>query len=507
MVHIYIEQLLLYGLRKNLFLPEDKHYLHNRLLEFLHLDYPEEVHVIEEEQLENILPPLLDWAFSQGLISHNTVTHRDLFDTAIMNLLLPRPSDVTNWFRHKENNYGPETATKSFYQFNKHSNYIRMDRIQLNESWHVDTSYGPLDITINLSKPEKDPTALAAARKQVQLKHYPNGPLAKENIGFKGSLNHPARHNLRYIPVTLAGEEWYFQFSPYVYYNEHAIIFSGEQKPMVINETTFERLFDFIDQYPHYFIGSNADLPIVGGSILEHDHYQGGMHSFPMAHAPLKQKLSNLGFPTIEAGVVKWPMSVIRLSGTNRSDLIAASSLILKSWRSYSDHSLDLVAFTENEQHNTITPVLRMTNDHYELDLVLRNNRTTDEHPLGLFHPHQEAHAIKKENIGLIEVMGLAILPGRLKKELEEIAAVLLNEHAETSLSQSPYTQKHRHWATELKRRLGQKLTKDNIDDELKKEVGHIFMNVLHHAGVFKDSKDGLEGFNRFWAYCERNGQ
>ncbi len=505
MIHDLIEKLLLYGLDRKLFLPEDKLYIHNRLLHFLGLHAPEQTHVKSEDQLENILTPLLDWAYNKGLFAPNTTTQRDLFDTALMDLMLARPSTVSHTFFSHYQQYDPSYATKAFYQFNKDAHYIRVDRIALNESWDVQTPFGSLEMTINLSKPEKDPIALAEARKQKTEKVYPSGPLAKENIGFAGSLTHPARQTLRYVPLSLAGGQWYFQFSPYVYYNEHAIVFSGEQKPMEISEKTFIRLFDFIDQFPHYFIGSNADLPIVGGSILEHDHYQGGVYDFPMAQAPLKQNLLPFGNESIQAGIVDWPMSVIRLTSQNRQALIATSSHILREWRSYSDPHVELVAYSGDEPHNTITPVLRMKEGNYELDLVLRNNRTTRDHPLGLFHPHQETHAIKKENIGLIEVMGLAILPGRLKQELEEISTCLLSEHAEQLLSESPSTEKHTRWALTLKNRLGEDLKEENLMEELKKEVGTIFSTVLEHAGIFKHSSEGEKGFLRFWAHCQES--
>ncbi|WDF02482.1 UDP-glucose--hexose-1-phosphate uridylyltransferase [Shouchella hunanensis] len=505
MIHDLIEKLLLYGLQRKLFLPEDKMYIHNRLLHFLGLQAPEETQVTAEDDLEKILTPLLDWAYNKGLFGPNTTTHRDLFDTALMDLMLARPSDVSHTFFSQYQQYDPSYATKAFYQFNKDAHYIRVDRIALNESWDVETPYGPLEITINLSKPEKDPEALAEARKQKTKNLYPSGPLAKENIGYAGSLTQSARQTLRFIPLSLAGEQWYFQFSPYVYYNEHAIVFSGEQQPMKISEKTFMRLFDFIDQFPHYFIGSNADLPIVGGSILEHDHYQGGVYDFPMAQAPLKQDLLPFGNESIRAGIVDWPMSVIRLTGKDRQALITTSTHILTEWRSYTDPQAELYAFSNEEPHNTVTPVLRMKEGNYELDLVLRNNRTTKDHPLGLFHPHQETHAIKKENIGLIEVMGLAILPGRLKQELEEISKYLLSEHAEQLLSTSPYTEKHTHWALKLKNRLGQDLKEENVMGELKKEVGTIFSSVLEHAGIFKDSSEGEKGFLRFWAHCQES--
>ncbi|WP_353626217.1 UDP-glucose--hexose-1-phosphate uridylyltransferase [Bacillus sp. JCM 19041] len=478
---------------------EDVDYARNQLLDCLGLDAPSIESSLPKptEPLSDILKSMLDWAAENGLLRSNTITYRDMFDTKLMDSLLPRPSTVIQSFYQTLQAYGPEAATAIFYRFNQDANYIRSDRIALNESWFSASTYGELEITINLSKPEIDPTAIAAA-KQEPASSYPNGLLAKENVGYSGRAGHPARQNLRIIPVSLDGQQWYFQFSPYVYYHEHAIVFSGKQVPMAITANTFSRLLDFVSQFPHYFIGSNADLPIVGGSILNHDHYQAGTHTFPMAKAPLKHTFSFRETPSITAGIVHWPMSVIRLQGAARNDMEQVAASILTKWRSYSDASAGIFAETNGEQHNTITPVARRIGEDYVLDLVLRNNRTTAEHPLGLFHPHAEVHSIKKENIGLIEVMGLAILPGRLKGELEEIAAILTGDDAAPRLLTSETVAKHADWALALQQTKGDKITKENVSDLLKEQVGEIFSTVLEHAGVFKDTSEGNEGFKRF---------
>ncbi|MBM7839969.1 UDPglucose--hexose-1-phosphate uridylyltransferase [Alkalihalobacillus xiaoxiensis] len=502
-IHHQVEALLAYGQNKQLFAKEDTEYVRNRVLDMLGLQAPsfEQVPPDDMNALPDILGPILSWAVDHSLIKSDTVTYRDLFDTKLMDLLLPRPSSVINTFYTNLSKYGAEQATALFYAFNQDSNYIRTNRIKLNQSWSVQTTYGDLEITINLSKPEKDPVAIAAAKNDSQSITYPGGPLVKENVGFAGSVQHPARQNLRIIPIRLADEQWYLQFSPYVYYNQHAIAFSGIQKPMAITEKTFQRLADFVDQFPHYFIGSNSDLPIVGGSILNHDHYQGGDHSFPMARAPLKVE-----FPIPDAdlkiGIVKWPMSVIRLTSTNRERIISFATTVLTTWRGYSDAHSDVFSHTEGEPHNTITPVLRKSGVHYEMDLVLRNNRRTEEHPLGLFHPHKEVHPIKKENIGLIEVMGLAILPGRLKEELQELASILPSTNAEEELTNSTLVAKHKEWALNFKQRLGKELLTATIEQQLQLEVGRLFEKVLDHAGVFKDSETGTARFTKFISEC-----
>ncbi|WP_078394192.1 UDP-glucose--hexose-1-phosphate uridylyltransferase [Shouchella patagoniensis] len=493
-----IEHLLAYGMNHELLTFEDVDYARNQLLDCLGLDEPRmNNQLVKQTPLSDILTSMLDWAAENGLLQANTITYRDLFDTKLMATLLPRPSTVIQSFYQTLQTYGPEEATATFYRFNQHANYIRSNRIALNESWSSSSTYGELEITINLSKPEIDPTAIAAAKHEVSST-YPNGLLAKENVGYVGRAGHPARQNLRIIPVTLGGQHWYLQFSPYVYYHEHAIVFSGKQVPMKISAKTFSRLFDFVSQFPHYFIGSNADLPIVGGSILKHDHYQGGTHTFPMAKAPLRFSFTLKETSSVKAGVVHWPMSVIRLQGANRNDIEKVAATILTQWQSYSDASAGIFAATNGEQHNTITPVARRSGDDYVLDLVLRNNRTTAEHPLGLFHPHAEVHSIKKENIGLIEVMGLAILPGRLKGELEEIAAILIDDNAASRLQASETIAKHADWALALKQIKGNTLTKENVSEILKEHVGKIFNTVLEHAGVFKDTQEGNDQFKQF---------
>lgn len=503
-IHHHIESLLVYGQTKQLFSTEDTDYVRNRIFDVLGLQTPEleQIRPNELKPLPEILNPILDWAAEMSLLKANTVTYRDLFDTKLMDLLLPRPSDVIERFYENISEHGAVKATAMFYTFNQDAHYIRTDRIKLNQSWSVPTVYGNLEITVNLSKPEKDPTAIASAKKEIKTTTYPNGPLAKENVGFAGNLQHPARQNLRIIPLTLAEEKWYLQFSPYVYYHQHAIVLSSKQKPMAITPATFRRLCDFVDLFPHYFIGSNSDLPIVGGSILNHDHYQGGAHTFPMAKAPLKEKIDVPQMPELQVGIVNWPMSVIRLTSTKREVVISFATTVLSTWHSYDDHIADIYAHTNEEPHNTITPVLRKNGSYYELDLVLRNNRRTKEHPLGLFHPHKEVHPIKKENIGLIEVMGLAILPGRLKDELQELATILPRDNAEEALTKSNLTEKHKDWALAFKQRLGKELTQDTIDQQLKTEVGKMFEKVLEHAGVFKDTEAGTKAFKRFVHQC-----
>ncbi|GIN15138.1 galactose-1-phosphate uridylyltransferase [Shouchella clausii] len=497
-IYTQIEKLLAYGVQKKLLPLADVDYSRNQLLDRLGLDAPMIGETLPEtnEPIYDILAPILDWAADNGLLEANTVTYRDLFDTKLIDALLPRPSTVIDHFFRMCEQQGPQAATAAFYQFCKDAHYIRTDRIALNESWLAPTPYGDLEITINLSKPEKDPVAIAAAKK-VAPSDYPKGLLAKENVGFAGRATHPARQNLRLIPVTLGNEQWYMQFSPYVYYEEHAIVLFEKQRPMQITADTFTRLLEFVQQYTHYFIGSNADLPIVGGSILSHDHYQGGKHTFPMAKAPLKKAFTLKGYPTIKAGIVKWPMSVIRLASADPASLQAAATAILSAWKTYSDPSLDIYANSDGTPHNTITPIARNKSGMFELDLVLRNNRTTKAHPLGLFHPHADVHAIKKENIGLIEVMGLAVLPGRLKQELAELATVLPSANAAEQIEQNEAIAKHKEWALSLKEQKPN-LTTANVEALLKQEVGRLFTTVLSHAGVFKDTDSGEAGFIRF---------
>ncbi len=446
-------------------------------------------------RLEEILGAICDYAFEHGLIEENTVGYRDLFDTEVMGLLVDRPSNVTRrfWQLYQES---PKEATDVYYKFSQDTDYIRRYRIARDLKWIAPTEYGDLDITINLSKPEKDPKAIAAARNAKQSA-YPKCQLCMENEGYAGRLDHPARENHRIIPVTINGSPWFFQYSPYVYYNEHCIVFNSQHVPMKIERATFAKLLDFVAQFPHYFVGSNADLPIVGGSILSHDHFQGGCYEFAMAKALVEKKLTFKGFEDVEAGIVKWPMSVIRLDSADRDRLIALADRILLSWRGYTDEAAFIFAETDGEPHNTITPIARMRGEKFELDLVLRNNITTDEHPLGVYHPHLELHHIKKENIGLIEVMGLAVLPARLKTELEHLKAAMLEKR---DISEDPELSKHADWVEELKEKYGS-FRADTIDKVVQDEVGLVFSKVLEHAGVYKRTAEGQEAFARFVRY------
>ncbi|MYL36484.1 UDP-glucose--hexose-1-phosphate uridylyltransferase [Halobacillus litoralis] len=489
-----IERLLQYGLSKKMIAVWDVDYTRNRLFHLFQLEgkNPEET---PKEPVPDtpagILEPMLDYAAEQGLMEDNTTTERDLFDPKIMDCLVPRPSEVTRDFYHAFEKQGPKAATDRFYQLSKDAHYIRTDRIAKNKHWYSETEYGDLEITINLSKPEKDPKAIAAA-KNKKADSYPDCLLCKENVGYAGRLDHPARDNHRVIPVDLEGEHWFLQYSPYVYYNEHAIVLSREHRPMKISKEGFDRLLDFVDQLPHYFVGSNADLPIVGGSILSHDHFQGGHHEFPMAKAPVEESFNIPGYKDVEAGIVRWPMSVLRLRSTDRTRLAELSDRILTTWRSYSDASADLYAETSGEPHNTITPIARYRNGAFEMDLVFRNNRTSSEHPMGIFHPHEEVHHIKKENIGLIEVMGLAVLPGRLIHEMEALAGYIKKGKLQGEALKDEKTAKHVPWAE------GIRWEQDEIWPQLQDEIGRRFSVVLEHAGVFKRSEEGQQAFRRF---------
>lgn len=497
-IDLEIERLLQFALQKQLITKWDVDLSRNKMLEVLQLSDIKPVEV-PEEQLNtpvSILENILNWAADQGLLEENTVTYRDLLDTKIMGCLVPSQGEVIRRFNEQVAQDGPQKATEFFYQFSQDVHYIRTDRIAKNEKWLVNTEYGDLQMTINLSKPEKDPVAIAAAR-HMQKSEYPSCLLCKENVGYAGRLDHPARQNHRIIPVTLSDEQWFIQFSPYVYYNEHAIVLSGEHKPMKISKETFKKLLHFVDQYPHYFLGSNADLPIVGGSILSHDHFQGGHHTFPMEVAEKLHPFTLSKFPSIELGIVKWPMSVLRLQGSDQEELVEAADDILQQWKSYSDETVDVLAFTEETPHNTITPIARRRGDLFELDLVLRNNRTNEEHPFGIFHPHQEVHHIKKENIGLIEVMGLAVLPGRLLDELKKLAEWLPEEDGLAKIEQDEEINKHYEWAKKVKTNVPD-ISQDNAYQLLLEEVGHIFATILEHAGVFKQDESGQQAFQRF---------
>ncbi|MGJ5836617.1 UDP-glucose--hexose-1-phosphate uridylyltransferase [Bacillus sp. G402] len=490
-----LEQLIQYGVNKELISPLDMDYTRNRLLEVLGLDDAEARTVSGDSDLEDILMPMLDWAVETGLIPDGTDTYRDLLDAKIMGCLVAPPSVIYAKFEEKRKHCGPKAATSWFYEMQQHAHYIHTGRIAKNVQWFTPTEDGELEITINLSKPEKDPKAIAEAKKLSQ-KQYPLCLLCKENVGFGGRINHPARQNHRIIPVTLTNESWFMQFSPYVYYNEHCIVFKGEHEPMQISKKTFERLLSFISIYPHYFIGSNADLPIVGGSILSHDHFQGGAHEFPMAKAKMEEVFSLEKFPRVKAGIVKWPMSVIRLQSSDQQTLAEAADFILHEWKMYSDPEAGLFSHTGETPHNTITPIARRHGDEYELDLVLRNNRTDKQHPGGIFHPHKEVHHIKKENIGLIEVMGLAVLPGRLAAELSLLKAALLSKHPLEEIKACPSIMKHESWAERLIEE--NTFTKDNVEAILQKEIGLIFSRILAQAGVFKRTEQGKTAFKRF---------
>lgn len=494
MIQDSIKKLVEYGLLTGLIEKEDKIYTTNRLLELFGLDELEdggEDAAVSVEDLEAILKEMLDYACEKGL-TQDSVVYRDLFDTKIMGLLTPRPSEVIRTFREKYAS-DPKDATDYFYKLSRDTDYIRRYRIAKDQKWISSTKYGDLDITINLSKPEKDPKAIAAA-KNAKQSGYPKCLLCRENEGYAGRVNHPARQNHRIIPVTINGSDWGFQYSPYVYYNEHCIVFNSQHIPMKIEHDTFCKLFDFVKQFPHYFVGSNADLPIVGGSILSHDHFQGGNYEFAMARAPIERVFTVQGFTDVDAGVVNWPMSVIRISHENPDRLIALADVILEKWRGYSDEAAFIFAETDGEPHNTITPIARKRGDKFELDLVLRNNITTEEHPLGVYHPHAKLHHIKKENIGLIEVMGLAVLPARLKGEMERLAEAVLSG---ADLRKDEELSKHADWVEEFLPKYPC-VDQNNIMEVLHKEIGNVFMEVLEDAGVYKRDEAGQAAFDRF---------
>lgn len=493
MIEESIAKLVQYGMEQGLLQEEDRIYAINRILEVLKLDdYQEQEQVPEHPDLEETLNELLDYAAEKGLMEHNSVVYRDLFDTKLMDCLMPRPSEVTAKFRELYQK-SPVEATDYFYKLSQDSNYIRRYRIKKDMRWSVPSPYGDIDISINLSKPEKDPKAIAAA-KLAKQSGYPKCLLCKENVGYAGRVNHPARQNHRIIPLKINGTGWGFQYSPYVYYNEHCIVFNFEHIPMKIERATFVKLFDFIKLFPHYFIGSNADLPIVGGSILSHDHYQGGHYTFAMAKAPIEQHFMIPGYEDVEAGIVKWPLSVIRIRSGNEKRLIDLAEHILECWRGYTDEAAFVFAETDGEPHNTITPIARKVGDTFELDLALRNNITTEEYPLGVYHPHAEYHHIKKENIGLIEVMGLAILPARLKEEMELLAEYLVEKKDVRSCEA---LEKHADWAEKMVP-LHPELNADNVMDILKEEIGKVFVGVLEDAGVYKCTEEGRKAFARF---------
>lgn len=488
-----IKKLVQYGIKKGLITKFDSVYITNALLELFQMDeYIELKEEYEDIYLEEVLNEMLDYAFEKGIIKENTTTYRDLFDAKIMSILVPRPSVVIEKFNELYK-ISPKEATEYFYKFSMDSDYIRKYRIGKDIKWVTCTEFGNIDITINLSKPEKDPKAIAAA-KLAKQSGYPKCLLCRENEGYAGRLSHPARQNHRIIPITIYNQEWGFQYSPYVYYNEHCIVFNGQHIPMKIDKSTFCKLFDFVKLFPHYFVGSNADLPIVGGSILTHDHFQGGNYEFAMAKAKMERTFRIRNYEEVEVGIVKWPMSVIRTRSKDETRLIQLGDYILNKWREYSDSSVFIYAHTNGEPHNTITPIARKVGDTYELDLVLRNNITTKEHPLGVFHPHAELHHIKKENIGLIEVMGLAVLPARLKEEMEVLQEYMIGSK---DVHSNELIAKHYEWVEKIKKEYTN-INEKNIQEIIQTEIGNEFLKVLEHAGVFKKTKEGQEAFVRF---------
>ncbi len=508
-----VTALTAYGLCRGLIQEEDRYYAANLLMEEMKAapssDFGQGELPGEEEvpPLQEILEFLLEDAVTRGVIEDG-IASRDLFDTRLMGCITPRPSEVVRVFR-EEYEKSPEAATDYFYRLSCDSDYIRTYRVRKDRKWVTKTRYGELDITINLSKPEKDPKAIAAALKNKQDK-YPKCLLCPQNMGYAGRLDHPARQTIRLIPLELAGKRWYMQYSPYVYYNEHCIVLSGEHVPMKIEHDTFVRLMQFMKQFPHYTIGSNADLPIVGGSILTHEHFQGGRYTFAMERAGIRRKVTLKGFEDIEAGIVEWPMSVLRLDAEDPERLVAAADRILEVWRGYSDPAADILAETDGTPHNTVTPIARMREGRFELDLVLRNNRTTEEFPLGIFHPHQDLHHIKKENIGLIEVMGLAVLPARLLKEMQLLKETIL---CGQDAADVPEVSSHADWIHEILGRhteyqpeqiavalekSGRENVEENLEKLLQEEIGQVFARVLEDAGVYKDSEEGRAAFLRF---------
>ena len=495
-IETYIDSLVCYAMNCGLTEPEDHIVVTNRILDLLRMDdyTPSDELLIED--LEEILKGILDYAEEKGLCEDG-ITAKDIFDTRIMGALTPMPREVIRTFREK---YGvdPIEATDWYYKFSCDTDYIRRYRIAKDMRWKYDCEYGQLDITINLSKPEKDPKAIAAAKNAPQTA-YPKCQLCRENEGYAGRMNHPARANHRIVPIKVCGADWCLQYSPYVYYNEHCIVFNAEHIPMKIDKSAFEKLLDFVRVFPHYFVGSNADLPIVGGSILSHEHFQGGHYTFAMETAPVETDISFRGFEDVKAGIVKWPMSVIRLQGNDPARIADLADRILGCWRGYSDESAGILAFSDGQPHNTITPIARRRGEDYELDLVLRCNITTEEHPLGVFHPHADKHHIKKENIGLIEVMGLAVLPSRLKRELTDLAAAMVDGK---DIAADETLQKHADWAEKMRKQYV--FTAENALEIILQETGKVFAAVLEDAGVYKNTHEGRAGFLRFADYVNR---
>ena len=487
-----IQEVLNYGIDKKFIDKEDEIYSRNLILDCLNLDeWKDENIKSNDNNIEDLLIAICQWAVRNKFIN-NSLVEMELLDTKIMNCISPRPSEVIkNFYTDFKNS--PELATKNYYNFSKNTNYIRAKRIEKNLHWLSPTQYGDLEITINLAKPEKDPKDIER-EKNMPKSSYPNCLLCIDNVGYRGRLNHPARQTHRVIPMTLKNENWYFQFSPYVYYNEHSIIFCEEHRPMKMSKNTFDRLLEFVDSFPHYCIGSNADLPIVGGSILSHDHYQAGNHIFPMEKASIEKSFKIKKFNNVDAEIVNWPMSVIRLTSKDKEELSKATEYVFKKWQTYSDLSCDILAFTDNIPHNTVTPIARKVDNSFQIDLALRNNRCSDEHPMGIFHPHSDVHNIKKENIGLIEVMGLAILPGRLQDEMKSLEMYLNDKEWDIKLKNDPILSKHHNWAKNI-----MKNNSTPIDSSiLKEEIGKVFLTVLEHAGVFKRDVFGKKAFTKF---------
>ena len=489
-IETYIDAIVSYAMNTGLAQPEDHRVLINRLLDLLEKPDYEPSDEPQPEDIEEILAGILDYAVENGLCDDN-ITAKDIFDTRIMGAITPMPREIIRTFWEKyENN--PVEATDWYYKFSCDTDYIRRYRIKKDMRWKYESEYGNLDITINLSKPEKDPKAIAAAKNAPQTA-YPKCQLCCENEGYAGRMNHPARANHRIIPIKICGADWCLQYSPYVYYNEHCIVLNEKHIPMKIDKSAFEKLLDFVRIFPHYFVGSNADLPIVGGSILSHEHFQGGHYTFAMETAPIKEKVVFKGFEDIEAGIVNWPMSVIRLRGADFARIADLADKILGCWRGYSDEKVGVIAFSEDQPHNTITPIARRRGEDFELDLVLRCNITTEEHPLGVFHPHEDKHHIKKENIGLIEVMGLAVLPSRLKQELSDLAEAAVSGK---DVFSDEVLSKHAEWLEELKKEYT--FTEENAMDIILKETGKVFSKVLEDAGVYKNTSEGHNAFIDF---------
>ena len=488
-INVAVKSLVNYAIKNEMIEKWDEIWAINTVCQALNMDSFEDYEA-ENAELEDILASILDYAVENGLCE-DSVVYRDLFDTKIMGLLTPKPSEVISKF-HFLYCRDKKAATDYYYKLCQDSDYIRRYRIKNDLKWITKTEYGDIDITINLSKPEKDPKAIAAALK-MKTTSYPKCALCKENEGYMGRVNHPARQNHRIIPMTLGGDNFYLQYSPYVYYNEHCIVFNAEHTPMKIDRAAFVKLLDFVEKFPHYFVGSNADLPIVGGSILTHEHFQGGNYEFAMAKAPIETKVTFSGFEDVQAGIVKWPMSVIRIIGTDKARLVELADKVLTTWRSYTDKDSFIYAETEGTPHNTITPIARMRNGKFELDLVLRNNITTEDCPLGYYHPHPEYHHIKKENIGLIEVMGLAVLPSRLKNEMAVLGKAMVNGE---DISANETIAAHKEWAKMIMQKYD--INEDNIDDILKKEIGIVFTSILGQCGVYSRDEEGKAGFLRF---------